>query len=507
MNGPTPPDLDTSRRRGGAEALLAAALVLGTILLFARAASFPFIYFDDNRYVTENPVVQRGLTWSGVVWAFTTLHVCNWHPLTWLSHMLDVELFGLDPGRAPPRERRAPRRERGAPLRLPRAHDRRALAERVRGRRSSRSTRSTSSRWRGSRSGRTCSARSSGCSRSLAYARMRRGRRLAAYLAVALLFALSLLAKPMWVTLPFAAAARSTSGRCSAWAGSPSRRSASRPPCPARPLGARSSREAAAPRALRRVLARDGRRPGARRRDDDRSTWRSATASGTRRRLRRATSGRPSGRPTSRSTTRTRRRAAGWQAAGAAARSLLARRRSPPCARAARRPGSRVGWFWFLGTLVPVIGLVQVGAQAMADRYTYLPRSASSSRSPGARSGSLWSRRRGRGRRASPRLAGALAGDLEPARLLVDHETLFRRALAVDPDSAVAHGVLSEGLRADGQHEEALAHAREAVRLNPTTVSTGTTSASSCANQDCSTGRVRWSCARGPSIRSTHRHG
>jgi tetratricopeptide (TPR) repeat protein len=57
-----------------------------------------FVVYDDNDYVTENHVVQNGLTWAGVKWAFTTWQAGNWHPLTWLSHMLDCELFGLNPG-------------------------------------------------------------------------------------------------------------------------------------------------------------------------------------------------------------------------------------------------------------------------------------------------------------------------------------------------------------------------------------------------------------------------
>lgn len=56
-----------------------------------------FIDFDDEDYVTANMMVRQGLTLKGCVWAFTTVHAGNWHPLTWLSHMLDVELFGLNP--------------------------------------------------------------------------------------------------------------------------------------------------------------------------------------------------------------------------------------------------------------------------------------------------------------------------------------------------------------------------------------------------------------------------
>jgi hypothetical protein len=56
-----------------------------------------FIGYDDQEYVTENPMVQAGLTWQGVRWAFTSFYAANWHPLTWVSHMLDVEIFGMNP--------------------------------------------------------------------------------------------------------------------------------------------------------------------------------------------------------------------------------------------------------------------------------------------------------------------------------------------------------------------------------------------------------------------------
>ena len=68
-------------------------LFVGTMVLFSRALDCEFVNYDDPGYVTGNPYVQGGLTWSGVVWAFTA-PTDYWHPLTWLSHMLDWELFG-----------------------------------------------------------------------------------------------------------------------------------------------------------------------------------------------------------------------------------------------------------------------------------------------------------------------------------------------------------------------------------------------------------------------------
>src|SRR5438046_2881442 len=66
-------------------------------IVFGQTSHFEFINFDDGPYVVKNPVVDRGLTSEGFIWAFTHFHSGNWHPLTWLSHMLDCQLYGLDP--------------------------------------------------------------------------------------------------------------------------------------------------------------------------------------------------------------------------------------------------------------------------------------------------------------------------------------------------------------------------------------------------------------------------
>ncbi|MGP8198766.1 MAG: tetratricopeptide repeat protein [Limisphaerales bacterium] len=78
----------------------AVCLVLATITfaVFGQTAGFGFVNYDDDKYVYENPVVAQGLTFKGIVWAFTRTHSANWHPLTWLSHMLDCQLYGLHPG-------------------------------------------------------------------------------------------------------------------------------------------------------------------------------------------------------------------------------------------------------------------------------------------------------------------------------------------------------------------------------------------------------------------------
>ena len=79
-------------------ALLALGIGLLTIWVYAPVRAFDFVNWDDLGYLTENPQVQAGLSARNLLWALTTQHAPYWHPLTWLSHMLDVSLFGMDPG-------------------------------------------------------------------------------------------------------------------------------------------------------------------------------------------------------------------------------------------------------------------------------------------------------------------------------------------------------------------------------------------------------------------------
>jgi protein O-mannosyl-transferase len=77
--------------------LLALLLALATLIIYLPATRNGFVNFDDDDYITNNPVVKAGLTLAGIKWAFTTGHASNWHPLTWLSHMTDCQWFGLNP--------------------------------------------------------------------------------------------------------------------------------------------------------------------------------------------------------------------------------------------------------------------------------------------------------------------------------------------------------------------------------------------------------------------------
>jgi Flp pilus assembly protein TadD len=76
-------------------ALACSVLFAGTVLLFSRAQGYDFLNYDDVSYITGNARVQAGLTWKSIVWAFTAPND-YWHPLTWLSHMLDWQLYGAD---------------------------------------------------------------------------------------------------------------------------------------------------------------------------------------------------------------------------------------------------------------------------------------------------------------------------------------------------------------------------------------------------------------------------
>jgi tetratricopeptide (TPR) repeat protein len=78
-------------------AAVAFALALVTLLLYLPVLHNGFVNYDDPDYITNNPHVKAGLTWSGIVWAFRSTEASNWHPLTWISHMADCQLFSVNP--------------------------------------------------------------------------------------------------------------------------------------------------------------------------------------------------------------------------------------------------------------------------------------------------------------------------------------------------------------------------------------------------------------------------
>src|SRR5438046_8198015 len=78
-------------------ALICALLALPTLAVFWPVTHFEFVNLDDPDYVIANGVVRQGLTSKGRRWAVRTFHAANWHPLAWVSHMLDVQVFGGNP--------------------------------------------------------------------------------------------------------------------------------------------------------------------------------------------------------------------------------------------------------------------------------------------------------------------------------------------------------------------------------------------------------------------------
>ena len=91
-----PPSHATRLKRPDLVILLGLAVI--TFGIYAQVIGHQFITLDDPTYIQENPMVNRGVTLAGLAWAFTTFHAANWHPLTWISHMIDCQLFGTNAG-------------------------------------------------------------------------------------------------------------------------------------------------------------------------------------------------------------------------------------------------------------------------------------------------------------------------------------------------------------------------------------------------------------------------
>lgn len=87
-------DGDSSKAK---QILICILLVATTLIVYWQVQGHEFLSFDDYIYVTENTHVTTKLTSENIIWAFTGYHAANWHPVTWLSHMLDYQLYGLNP--------------------------------------------------------------------------------------------------------------------------------------------------------------------------------------------------------------------------------------------------------------------------------------------------------------------------------------------------------------------------------------------------------------------------
>ena len=424
-------------------------LVLATLAVYARVASFEFINFDDPGYVSDNAHVLSGLSAENTVWAFTTTRQANWHPLTWLSLQLDATLGGATP--------------RGFHATNVLLHVANVLLLFFL------FARMTASVWRSAlvaalfalhplhvESVAWVAERKDVLSTAFGLLacqlwlrslhRPRVGMRLASYAA----YTASLLAKPMLVSLPmllllfdlwplrrdlswrslvlekaplFALAAASCVATSLAQSGGGVMRTLTQ-----YPLGVRAA-NAAVTYVFYLVNA----------------IWPAGLS--------------PyypypyEGVPA-------------WKAAAAVA--LLAAV-TVWCVRARRSaPHLLVGWAWYVVTLVPVIGLVQVGSQAMADRYTYIPligpfiMLAFALPAP-ARS----TARRLLAAACVSALAIVGACAYRQAGYWRDSVTLFTRAIAVTTDNAVAENNLARALFDRGQVDAAVLHCAEAVRIAP----------------------------------------
>jgi tetratricopeptide (TPR) repeat protein len=430
--------------------------VLATIVLvtFAPAWQNSFVNFDDGLYVNENPFVGAGLTGLGFAWAWTTSHAANWHPLTWLSLMLDTQLFGPAPW--------------GYHLTNVLLHLANTLLLFVLWRRlTAAPLRSAavaalfavhplhveSVAWIAER--KDVLSTFFGLLALLTYARYTAAPGVGRYLAVVLGMALSLLAKPMLVTLPFLLLLLDywPLGRWGdTW----------RPPAgllleklPLLALSAASS--------VVTVWAQE--------QGDSFSTLAGVSLP-----IRLANAAvsyvaylRQALLPVDLAVFYPYAVRGPGPAPLAGAVALLAAVTALALWQARRRPYLVVGWLWYLGALVPVIGLVQVGGQARADRYTYLPL-------VGIFVAVVWgvadlARRLG-AVRAVAWLGGAVLAYLmllswTQTHYWHDSVMLWEHSLQVTQSNVIAHQALGAALLQHGEVDEAVRHYRIATHLNP----------------------------------------
>ena len=453
------------RRRRAAAALGAAILLLAAAAL-APVLEAGFIVIDDDQYVVENPPVQRGLTAEGLAWAFTSFHSSNWHPLTWVSHMADVELFGLKPA--------------GHHLTNLLLHGANALlllallaeltgallpSALVAALFAVHPLHVQSVAWVAER--KDVLAGLFWLLTSLAYVRHVRRPSAATRALVIGLFALGLMAKPMLVTLPAVLLLLDAwpLGRLREGTRGRDALALLREKAPLFALAAASSLVTfAAQQSAASVVAFERLPLGLRLANASLSCLRY---------LGKALWPRdlavfypyPAG------------AAVPWL--GAAAWLVLAALTAAAVAVRRSRPELLAGWLWYLVSLLPVIGLVQVGAQGMADRYTYLPLI-------GPFVAVAWAARAAVARRAalSPRAAAAaallvvalVAGLAARARREAgywrDSLTLLDRATEVVGENFAVLSFKGVALARAGRLAEALPTLERALQLNPETAVT-----------------------------------
>lgn len=426
--------------------LLLTALGLLTLTAFLPSLGNGFVNLDDGIYVTGNPMVKKGLTGEGFAWAWTANVANNWHPLTVLSHMLDCTLFGLNAAG-----------HHGTSLLLHMANVL-LLFEVLR--------RMTGAPWRSAavaglfavhplhvESVAWVAERKDVLSAFFwilamgVWSRYARQPSVGRYLLVALMMTLGLMAKPMVVTLPFALLLLDV------W---PLRRMRTGwlivEKLPLLALSAAASLVTIRYQTTSLVPL-------------EILPWRVRLANAA-----------ISYAVYLGKTVLPRKLAVfypipieipAWKAVGAAV--LIFALTALALWRAREVPWLLVGWLWFLGTLVPVIGLVQVGRQAMADRYTYIP-------SIGLFLAVCWGLP---ALVANRRWRAALAGATVLILLLLtaatwvqvrhwsNSVTLFRHALAVTRGNYVAHVALAKALASRRDWAGAAEHYRAALRMRP----------------------------------------
>ena len=426
---------------------LALALVAAIAIVFAPVVRHGFVNFDDPQYVSENPFVTGGLTLRGISWAFTTGYAGNWHPLTWMSHMLDVQTFGLDAGA---------HHVTNVVLHAASALLLFVLLHRMTGA-PGRSwfvaalfavhpLHVESVAWVAER--KDVLSTLFWMLTIWAYVRYVSQPRAGRYLTVVVLFALGLMAKPMLVTLPF------TLLLLDVW---PLRRLPLRvrEKLPLFALAIASSvitfavqQQAGAVKEL--VTLPIGRRIAnalvAYVTYIGKALWPSGLA---------AIYPYPES-------------IAGWRVAVALV--LLAALAALAIRARQRYPYVLVGWLWYLVTLVPVIGLIQVGSQPIADRYTYVPLIGLFIIVAWGVPDLLarWPWRIGVIRAAA---VLAIAACAVTARAQVrqwrNSVALWEHAIAVTTANYRAEGNLGHALASEGRLDEAVYHYAEAVRIHP----------------------------------------
>lgn len=442
--------------------ILCLLLVLLTLAVYNPVSHHPFVNYDDNLYITQNSHVRAGLSWSSVVWAFTTFDQANWHPLTWISHELDYQLFKLNP--AGHHYSNVLLHCANAVLlflvlRWATGFTWRSLM--VAALFALHPVNVESVAWVAER--KTLLSMFFFLFALAAYGRYARKPGAGRYLVVAAMFALGLMAKPMVITLPCVLLLWDY------W-----------------PLGRMAGPEQRGGEVKKRSLGwllREKLPLFALSAASAVVTLRAQAQGGAVRSVREFSfSGRianavvaygryilhtfwPAGlapmypQPVH--------ALPAWQIALAA---LFLAATTVAVIAAPRHGYLAVGWFWFLGTLVPMIGLVQVGEQAMADRYAYLPclglflmagwGAAETVQEQGIN-------RRWLAAAAAVAVLSLAALTSRQISYWGNNVTLWRHTLEVTSDNFVAEDNLGGALLEEGRSEEAIAHFRRAMAINP----------------------------------------